>query len=227
MDTGQGIGERLLQHAAVLERETRSVESIAREEGKGRIIISCPESDMVNVFPVINEFLAEYPGVTIELNTTLVPADLSKKDVDVAIRMTNDPPENVVGRKVGDVDWGIFCSQGYLDKGVSTEDLSSLDWILWRRKEFVVGQSWLKEHVGNVRPILDTNKPSEVLNAIKSDLGVGMVSHQVAAKHGLVCLVPGFRRFGLWVLTHPDSKGVQRISAFMRFIARYYQSKMD
>jgi len=139
--------------------------------------------------------------------------------------MTNDPPENLVGRQVSQVDWGIFASSGYLDKGVNTEDLSKLDWILWRRKEFVVGQSWLQENVGDVRPILDTNKPSEVLSAIKSDLGVGMVSHDVAKEHDLICLVPSFKQLGLWVLTHPDSIGVERISAFMRFIAYYYQSK--
>lgn len=223
------LGERLLEHAVSIERETKSIESLAREESQcleGRIIISCPESDMVNVFPVINEFLAAYPGITIELNTTLVPVDLNKKDVDIAIRMTNDPPENLVGRKVGNVDWGIFASSGYLDKGANIEELSELDWIIWRQKHFVVGQSWLQEHVGDVRPILDTNKPSEVLNAIKSDLGVGMVSHEVAEKHDLVCLVPKFRQFGLWVLTHPDSKGVERISAFMSFIAHYYQSEL-
>lgn len=222
------LGERLLNHAVAIEREVLSIESIARQENQGvegKIIITCPESDMVNVFPVINQFLREYPGVTIELNTTLLPVDLNKKDVDVAIRMTNDPPENVVGRKVETIDWGIFASRGYLENGANTEDLSSLDWIIWRRKDFVVGKSWLQKNVGDIQPILDTNKLSEVLNAIKSDLGVGMVSHEVAKKHDLVCLVPKFRQFDLWVLTHPDSVGVERISAFMSFIAQYYQSR--
>ncbi len=223
------LGERLLEHATSIEREIKSIESIAREEGQGvagRIIISCPDSDMVNVFPVINAFLKEYPGVTIELNTTLVPIDLNKKDIDIAIRLTNEPPENLVGRQVSQVEWGIFASSGYLDKGVNTDDLSTLDWIIWRNKAFVVGQSWLQKHVGDIRPILDTNKPSEVLSAIKSDLGVGMVSHKVANEHNLICLEPSFKQLGLWVLTHPDSIGVKRISAFMSFIAHYYQSKM-
>lgn len=222
------LGARLLEQATSIERAIKSIEKVAREESKGidgRLIISCPDSDMVNVFPVINQFLTAYPGVKIELNTTLLPVDLGEKDIDIAIRMTNTPPENMVGRKIGMVDWGIFASTGYLEKGVNSKELSKLNWIIWRQKEFVVGQSWLQKNVGEISPILDTNKPSEVLSAIKSDLGVGMVSHDVAEKNGLVCIVPSFRQFELWVLTHPDSIGIERISAFMSFIAHHYSAK--
>lgn len=105
------LGERLLKHAVSIEQETKLIASVAREESHGlggRIVISCPENDMVNVFPAINDFLAGYPRITIELNTTLVPVDLNKKETDIAIRMTNDPPENTIGRKVANVEWGIL-----------------------------------------------------------------------------------------------------------------------
>lgn len=221
------LGNRLLEQAVAIEREIKLIEAIAREESQdinGRIIISCPHSDMVNVYPAINQFIKEYPGITIEINTTLTPIDLNKKDVDIAIRMTNEPPDYAVGRKISRIDWGIFASQGYIDKGLDTEDLSNLDWIIWRNKNFVIGQSWLRENAGEIKPILDTNRPSEVLAAINSDLGVGMVSHDIAQKHGLVCIVPQFRQFDLWALTHPDSIGVGRIRTFMAFISQYYQA---
>lgn len=221
------LGAKLYDHVAQIERSIYSIEHISRKESQdisGRLVISCPDSDMVNVFPTIKAFTQSYPDVTIELKVSTSYADLSKKEVDIAIRMTNSPPEELIGRKVTQVNWGVFISDAYHKQHSPIHNLSDIDWIIWRRKAFVVGKSWLDEHVENVKPIVDTPYSSEVLNAVKNSLGAGILSHDTAKAEGLICIAKNIRTFDLWILTHPDSRDVAKISTFMSFFAKHFHN---
>ncbi len=221
-------GDKLFENIVSIEEKVTEIERIAKgdsEEIKGRLTISCLENDMVDLFPVISSFIRQYPSIDIEMNTTFRSVDLAKKNVDVAIRMTNSPPENLVGRCVGRVSWGVFASKEYLNRVQERHDLSQLDWVIWQQKEFIVGKSWLDKNVKNLKPILNTNNPSEVINAVKFGLGVGILNQNIANKDPcLECIVADIRRFDLWVLTHPDSKDVARVQTFMKFMAEHYSS---
>ena len=58
---------------------------------------------------ILTQFQSQNPGVVIELILSNQPLNLSRRDADVAIRMTNDPPETLVGRRICAVRWATYC----------------------------------------------------------------------------------------------------------------------
>lgn len=55
-------------------------------------------------------FRTNYPRVSLSLLSSTLPADLSRREADVAVRISADPPEELVGRRLSEVFYGIYGS---------------------------------------------------------------------------------------------------------------------
>ena len=142
--------------------------------------------------------------------------NLSKRDADVAIRATADPPETLVGRRIGEVRWGRYAPASWSDAQRADE-----------RATFI----GFGDALGNVRAgrwIVQTIAVDRIRCRIDSLLGA---ADAIAAGMGvgvLPCFVgdntPGLLRQGdllpsfgdsIWLLTHPDLRNSARVRAFM------------
>jgi len=61
-------------------------------------------------------FAADYPGITIQLAASYELMSLTRREADVAIRVTSKPQENLVGRRVGRVGLAYYARRGLLDE---------------------------------------------------------------------------------------------------------------
>ena len=76
----------------------------------GQLRVTTVEAIGQHFMPAIMaQFQIQNPGVVIELILSNNALNLSRRDADVAIRLTNDPPETLVGRRICAVRWGIYC----------------------------------------------------------------------------------------------------------------------
>ena len=67
----------------------------------GELTVTVPEAIGQHFMPaIVAQFQAQNPGVVVELILSDQPLNLSRRDADIAIRMTNDPPETLVGRRI-------------------------------------------------------------------------------------------------------------------------------
>ena len=69
---------------------------------------------------IVAQFQAQNPGVVVELILSNQTLDLSRRDADIAIRLTNDPPETLVGRRICTARWAVYC-RGDLAAGLGAE----------------------------------------------------------------------------------------------------------
>jgi DNA-binding transcriptional LysR family regulator len=53
--------------------------------------------------------------------------DISKGEADIAIRAGVPSEEALVGRKIADVPWALYCSRDYLDRNGRIERPEDLD----------------------------------------------------------------------------------------------------
>ena len=60
--------------------------------------------------PIIARFRTVNPGVQLDLIVAAQTLNLSRRDADVAIRTTNEPPEALVGRRICVCRWAVYCS---------------------------------------------------------------------------------------------------------------------
>src|SRR5271168_1158251 len=93
--------------ASIIEFERR----IAGRDVKptGELSVTVPISVGLHFMPaIVAQFQASNPGVIVELILSNQALDLSRRGVDVAVRLTNDPPETLVGRRICTARWCVY-----------------------------------------------------------------------------------------------------------------------
>lgn len=163
-----------------------------------------------------------------ELIATSSPLRLSQREADLAVRVTNKPPENYIGREVCKVRFGIYASPDYLE---NNQDLS-LDQHLWVMSddsfEFSPFPTWRKKFHPNTRVVFSSNNTIAVIDAANRGLGMTPLPCFLGdSEPGLVRTTdtPNELTLSLWVLIHPDLKNTARIKALMTYLFSALESE--
>jgi len=225
-------GENLLDSASALERNINDI--VMRFQGRdaeleGRLRISQPESDTLNLYPLYAEFSRRYPQITLEVQSSNRVVNLNRQEVDVAFRVIDSPPELLVGRCIGSVHFMMYSSYDYLSQFDNIDDLSQFDWVLWDKSEGGLQTRWLNKYVKGARIVLHASGQTDVLSAMRAGMGVGFISQQIAIHYPDLQLIPHPRSiatFKVWMLTHRDLRDNARVRVFMRFMAEAFKEQV-
>jgi enoyl-CoA hydratase len=160
-------------------------------------------------------------------------ARLAELRADVAILVTNTPPDELVGRQLTRVRFAAFAAPEYLE-GRDSGALSaqSMNWILWTLGDSgELDDSWQRSALRRLvrRPdiVLHTDRHSEALAAVRAGVGAAFLGD--AGATGLVRLPFAEPRetAGIWLLTHPDLRRSGRVRAFFDFVAAHLHGGDD
>src|SRR5438132_9368776 len=111
------VGLRLYQHGRSIQNEllaARESVSTLGQTLQGRVRLSVPSGygQMVMSHWLI-AFKREYPGIVLDVMFENRVEDLMRDEVDIAIRVMSEPPQNLVARAMGDVRYVACASAGY------------------------------------------------------------------------------------------------------------------
>lgn len=113
-DSGQVFYERargVLEELRAVEQEMASRDAVPR----GRLRVSASLLlGQVRVLPVLLAFLKKAPGLALDLELTDRVVDMVGERIDIAVRVTSEPPASFVARRVGAVQRLLCASPGYL-----------------------------------------------------------------------------------------------------------------
>jgi DNA-binding transcriptional LysR family regulator len=102
---------RILEELAEAERAASGEYRAPR----GELLVTAPIAfGAQNVAPVVHEFLAAYPEVTVRLVLSDGVIDLVENHIDVAVRIGRLPDSALIARRVGEVRWVVCASPDYL-----------------------------------------------------------------------------------------------------------------
>jgi len=223
------FGETVLPYALRVEASIddfeRCVTDTARELA-GVIRVTCPEPIVLRMTQskLIDRFQALHPGLRVEFVMSDRYLDLSKGEVDVALR-SGDTDDELVGRKIADSIWAVYASRGYLARYGKPEQVQDLSQHLLVGFEEKLGDhraaKWLKDVAPDARMAARNNSVLGLVSAVKSGVGLGPLPTALGdAEPDLVRVlgpIPELSRS--WrLLTHPDLRRVPRIAAFFDFI---------
>lgn len=148
-------------------------------------------------------------------------SEIARMEADVAIRLTNNPPEALVARKLGQLPINIFGSHAYLERA-GTRNLDEYDWLVWHDDDSLLNmEPALKRNIPNARIVLRTDSYNELFEAVNAGMGVSLLSPLRFPKtHQLQAVSPALYQFdqGVWLLSHPDLRNRERIRVFRDFM---------
>jgi DNA-binding transcriptional LysR family regulator len=192
----------------------------------GELRVTTNDSLLIHLLtPLFVRFRRKCEDVRLDVVLANQELNLSKRDADVAIRATDSPPENLVGRRVASIAWALYGrADDFPDP--STVDLESLferDWVaLGDNLATLKAVKFVHEHVPPERIGYKVNTVLGLAEAVEQGLGIGHLPCFIGdARPGLVRLGPPVPEFSadLWLLTHPDLRHSPRVRVFLDFLA--------
>src|SRR3712207_205835 len=101
----------------------------------GELRVTTNDTLLVHLLtPIFARFIKACPEMRLDVVLANQALNLSKRDADVAIRATDDPPETLVGRRVSTIAWAIYGRKADFSDvrgpdDVTLADLSARHWV--------------------------------------------------------------------------------------------------
>ncbi|MCK0195954.1 LysR family transcriptional regulator [Ancylobacter sp. 6x-1] len=220
-------GEEMVALATRLDEEiTAAGRKLAGREPTptGDLRITLPDSLLMHLLmPLISGFRERYPDVRLDFVLSAASLNLSKRDADVAIRATDHPPENLVGRRVATINWALYGLAERFPRPVTVDELRAENWVaLSDDYAHLHVVKFLHEHIEPERIVYKVNTVLGLPDAIEAGIGIGYIPClSGSTRPALTRLAPIRPEFsaGLWLLTHPDLRHAPRVRAFLDYMA--------
>jgi DNA-binding transcriptional LysR family regulator len=172
---------------------------------------------------------AAHPDIHLEIAISNTMANLTRREAEIAIRPTPEPPDILVGRRVADIAHAIYASPAYLSRR-HDNDWSAHDWIgLDDALMSTVIARWMHENLRAAPVACRVDALPALRDAALAGLGLALLPCYLGDA------TPGLRRFmpkvlaeprsALWLLTHDDLKRTARVRATLDFLAEAFASE--
>ncbi len=185
------------------------------------------------------DFARAYPGIEVEVVENAILVDLSRrhtddssdwtrKEADVALRLSANVAEHLVGRQLGMTQCRVYALRGApgLPQAVTPLPLLLRDapWVAFERDATQrVYDRWMRIHLD--RPEVRVRVRVDIFNAaaavLRTGVGIGVLPTFMEAQHPtLVAVSEPLPELAVpvWMLTHPDLRQTARVRAFMQFV---------
>ena len=182
--------------------------------------------------PILRELHDAHPAIRIELDASGEVRDLGEGGADVAIRVAKDLPASagLVGRRVGDDPWTVYCSRGYAEAhGYPRERRALAGHAFIGGGERGVAEyyrEWLRENDLEGAVAMEHGSSAGLLAAVRGGMGLATLPCVVADQDPdlLRCLKPMSFGRGIWLLTHERVRETAPVRAVIDFLAPRLQA---
>jgi DNA-binding transcriptional LysR family regulator len=223
-------GEELLERARQVQTAATGFAEAAAAQGRdtsGTVRITTQEIFAVTLLaPMLRELHERHPEILIELDDSQDFRDLGEGEADIALRSARDDlGAGIVGRRLGQDDWTLYCSRDYAaHHGVPTTRAQL------RKHAFIGGggpklwraySAWLHDLGLDDRVIMHHASAMGMMSAIRSGLGIAVLPCIIAdADPDLIQCVPPKEGHGrtMWLVTHERLRHTPRVRAVIDFL---------
>lgn len=217
----------LAEHGELIEAQLESARSAAQlqaGEVSGDVRITTTDTILHGlVAPALKALCDQHPMLRLELHASNELANLTRRDADIAIRATRQPPQHVVGKRLGAMYFAVYAGSTSAVKGVDDIRPEATSWIdpMSLRPDHPV-TLWRMRNFPKIVPRYRVNDFLAVRSLIEMGLGVGILP---------MCLAEGRAALGrltdaldecqteLWLLTHPESRHLLRVSTVFNHLS--------
>jgi LysR family transcriptional regulator, regulator for bpeEF and oprC len=182
-EAGREVYERALGILGAVDETLRATQRV-HDEPRGLLRLTCGvEFGMITLGSWIEDYVARYPHVAVDVEYTSRDLDLVHEGFELAIRGGPLPDSRLFARPLGRFDYGLFASPGYLQargQPQAPADLEQHDLVVFTGGTVKAG--WTLRHPGHDTPVsvkasarVRVNAGSGVRDAVLKGLGIGQM----------------------------------------------------
>ena len=219
------MAERVANDISAIERQASG------ENLKLRGVLRITAADITTtrfLLPHLKAFAEHHPEIRLDLISTYSHLSLSRREADVAIRVAENVPETLLGRRIARISQSFFIATELYDALGGDVDPEAHPWVGWENEE------WNQYQILNRFPKADirfrTNLALVMIDAVKAGLGIGALAcYHSDAEPGLRRIVSFSEevRLSMWLLTHPDLRRASRVRIFMDYMRTALERERD
>ena len=221
------VGESILPN---LEQMQEAAGAIARsvhadnQELSGTLRVTALDVCIQRILlPGLKAFSEQYPSISVELLASEETLDLSVHAADVAFRATNNPPPNVVGKKIANFTYGVYATKAvWQDYLAGRNDVGAITWVLDGKKT----PEWLRQSYPDMPIRYRSNSLNVIYDLVKQGSGIGELPCSMGNSDPDLIQIPAqgsMEPTGFWLLTNLDLRTTARIRIFRDFMLDYLQ----
>lgn len=227
------VGERLVPSAERMADEANTIARYAMAEsqalsGKLRVTVADACSQIL-AMPALHAFSQQYPDVDLEVIATRDQLDLAAREADIALRSTDEPPPNLVGRRIAQLAYAIYGTRELLECVRSEQDPADIPCITW------IGDGstrppWIERSFPDTRRVYRTSELAMMVQMAKHGTGIAQIPCVLGDADPLLFRIPARYvepGWGLWVLSHVDLRTTARVRIFKDFLVEALEEQRD
>ena len=187
----------------------------------GRIVVSVPAVVAGIALPAIATLSRTHPGMEIAFAPPSTRPDIGRGEADCALMITDDPPQHLVGRRVGELAFAVYGTPNLVegrDTGAGWVELE-LPRVDFRGDAFAHAPIRVR-----------CNDVAMQHAALRQGMGLGPLPCALGdpdpALSRMAPLEPAIER-EIWLLAHPDLRSQARVRELMRVVGDAFEANAD
>lgn len=225
--TGDGYemstaGADIFETATHVEEELNSIDrKVFGQDWRlsGKLQVTCTEV-LANQYlsPHLYDFINEHPDINLSIVCTFQHLNLNRREADVAIRISNHPPDTLIGRRLVTAAMGVYTAESNFAEASPAD----WEWIGWQDEAY--NRAFIRTPFPNARIRHRVDDMQTIRSMARAGLGVATLPTYLADPDPLLRRVidepiPETAQ-EIWVLTHPDVRRMARVRIFADFISK-------
>ncbi|CDG21818.1 putative LysR-family regulatory protein [Xenorhabdus poinarii G6] len=207
-----------MEHAALeLERQVQGLD----ERLTGVVRVSTTDSFAIDfLIPAIARLHDKHPDILVQLDASTRMLNLSKREVDIAVRNARPDNPDLIARCLARWPVGLFASKAYVKargKPELGQHFQGHDLVLFQPHfECVKDLTLVGESVCNGRVVSTLSSSLLVRQSIAAGIGLGELPIYIGKRDGLIQLWPertGAVLYEVWMVIHADLRHTVKIRA--------------
>jgi DNA-binding transcriptional LysR family regulator len=206
-------GERIAERVGALEEAVFSIERLEGGEAaiEGRVRISAPPAfASLWLVPRLGPLSRDHPGLVLDVVGATASASLTRREADIALRLSRPEGSALKTRNLGRLRYGIYGARAYLDE-VLEEDRVFLAYD--EALDASPQQRWLRKFAQGRRIVMLANDLVSMISAARAGMGLAALPHLlVEDEKDLLCIAESEEATReLRLIYHPDISRSARI----------------
>jgi len=167
--------------------------------------------------PILTDFRRKHPAIDLELVLSNHNEDLSRRDADIAVRMSRPTQQSLVARKLGVLGLGFYATPDYVATHGAPDSIETL------RSHTMIGFDTFPAGLRDALPAelevsrgmfnFRSDSDAAQLAALKAGVGIGVCLHAIGRRNGLTRVLPDLQVFELevWLAMHETQRASPRL----------------